>query len=191
MSFKLILWWVPFLESSEVSSFALKTCLRTFAFESIGSFSEDNARRSEKDRLDQWPKPRPVLFARFLVIVWCGVVFAKQNDTESRDLYRLENNYEYEIRLNVLRVLSKKEIPVMLRCIFLPEKLVLSSLLKEVKPSTNRTLIKLLTFDKLFRPLDSFLLKLVEGRRLSCFPAKMTLAHACGLLGMEKISSSS
>ena len=79
----------------------------------------------------------------------------------------------------------------MLRCIFLPEKLVLSSLLQEVKPSTNRTLIKLLTFDKLFRPLDSFLLKLVEGRRLLRFPSKMTLAHACGLLGMEKIPSSS
>jgi len=80
----------------------------------------------------------------------------------------------------------------MLHCtFFLPEKLVLSSLLKEVKPSTNRTLIKLLTFDKLFRPLDIFSLKLVEGRRLSCFPAKMALAHACGLLGMEKILSSS
>ena len=58
-------------------------------------------------------------------------------------------------------------------------------------PSTNRTLIKLLTLDKLFRPLDSFLLKLVEGRRLSRFPAKMTLANVCRLLGMEKISSSS
>ena len=53
-----------------------------------------------------------------------------------------------------------------MRRIFLPEKLVLSSLLKEVRPSTNRTLIKLLTCDKLFRPLDSFLLKLVEGRRI-------------------------
>ena len=79
----------------------------------------------------------------------------------------------------------------MFRCIFLPEKLVLSSLLQEVKPSTNRTLIKLLTFDKLFRPLDSFLVKLVEGPRLSRFPSKMTLAHACGLLGIEKIPSSS
>ena len=53
-------------------------------------------------------------------------------------------------------------------------------------------MIKFLTFDNLFLPLRHiFSLKLVvEWQWLSHFPAKMTLAHARGLLSIEKISYS-
>ena len=49
-------------------------------------------------------------------------------------------------------------------------------ILKKVKPSSDRKMIKHLTFDDLFPPLR--LLKLlVELRRLSRFATKMTLVH--------------
>ena len=44
---------------------------------------------------------------------------------------------------------------------FLPDKLALLSLLEEVKPSLERKIIKLVTFDKLFPP-----------QRRSCLSAK-------------------
>ena len=50
----------------------------------------------------------------------------------------------------------------MLRCTFFfsAEKLVLLSLLQEVKPSPYRKMIKLLTFDNLFPPLRHLLINL-------------------------------
>ena len=49
-------------------------------------------------------------------------------------------------------------------------------ILKKVKPSSDRKMIKLLTFDHLFPPLR--LLKLlVELRGLSRFATKMPLVH--------------
>ena len=54
-------------------------------------------------------------------------------------------------------------------------------MLKEVKPSFDRKMIKLLKFDNSLNPV-------VEWRRLSSFPAKMTLVHARALLGIEEIS---
>ena len=68
-------------------------------------------------------------------------------------------------------------------------KAALLSLLKDVKPSTDRKKIKLLTFDNY--DTTTFSLKLVtEWRRLSHFPAKMTLVRTRALLGIEKISFS-
>lgn len=63
-------------------------------------------------------------------------------------------------------------------------------ILKKVKPSSDRKMIKLLTFDDLFPPLR--LLKLlVELRRLSRFATKMTLVHGSwAVLSIEKISYS-
>ena len=58
---------------------------------------------------------------------------------------------------------------------FSPKKLVRLFILKEVKPSADSKTMKRLTFYKLLPPL----LKLVvELRRLSRFPAKITLVHA-------------
>ena len=52
--------------------------------------------------------------------------------------------------------------------------------MKKVKPFPGRKMVKVLKFDNL----------VVERRRLSRFPAKMTLVHACALLSIEKISYS-
>ena len=64
-------------------------------------------------------------------------------------------------------------------------------MLKEVKPSPDSKILKLLTSDNLFLPTTTFLLKLVvEWRRLSLFPAKITLVHAWAIPCIEKISYS-
>ena len=69
---------------------------------------------------------------------------------------------------------------------FSPEKLGRLFTLKEVKPSPDS---KIFTFDNLFPPLRHSRRKPVEGwRRLSRFPAKMTLVHAWVILSIEKIS---
>ena len=52
--------------------------------------------------------------------------------------------------------------------------------MEKVKPFPGRKMVKVLKFDNL----------VVERRRLSCFPAKMTLVHWRALLGIEKISYS-
>ena len=59
-----------------------------------------------------------------------------------------------------------------------------------VKPSPDRKMIKLLTFDNSFAPLRHSLKLAVEWRRLSHFPAKMMLVHARAILSIEKILSS-
>ena len=58
--------------------------------------------------------------------------------------------------------------------------------MKAVKPSPDSKMIKLLTFDNLFPPLrHSHSKKLeVKWRRLSRFPAKMTLVHAWATLSI-------
>ena len=56
------------------------------------------------------------------------------------------------------------------------KKLVRLFILKEVKPSPDGKMIKLLTFDNLFPPLRH-LKFLVELRRLSRFATKMTLIY--------------
>ena len=65
------------------------------------------------------------------------------------------NEYEYEIELKVLaHVLKKKDTPGKLHLTFFqPKKLVWLFILKEVKPSPDSKMIKLLTFDNLFSPL--------------------------------------
>ena len=52
--------------------------------------------------------------------------------------------------------------------------------MEKVKPFPGCKMVKVLKFDN----------KVVEQRRLSRFPAKMTLVHARALLGIEKISYS-
>ena len=74
-------------------------------------------------------------------------------------------------------------------CTFFTRKVSTVILLKEVIPSPNRKMIKLLTFWEL-APVTKTLLKLaVEWRWLSRFPAKMTLVHARAPLSIEKISA--
>ena len=73
---------------------------------------------------------------------------------------------------------------------FSPKKLVRLFILKEVKPSHDGKMIKLLTFDNLFPPLRHLKL-FVELRRLSRFATKMTLVHGSwAVLSIEKISYS-
>ena len=74
-----------------------------------------------------------------------------------------------------MRIL-KKDTPERFILVFLTKKVSRVIYTKEVKPSSDRKMIKLLTFDDLFPPLR--LLKLlVELRGLSRFATKMTLVH--------------
>ena len=69
----------------------------------------------------------------------------------------------------------------------------LCAALKEVTPSTDSKMIKLLAFDDLHFVLATTTVSqklIVEWRRLSPFPAKMTLVHAWVILSIEKISFS-
>ena len=71
----------------------------------------------------------------------------------------------------------KKDTPERFILVFFTKKVSrVIYILKKVKPSSDRKMIKLLTFDDLFPPLR--LLKLlVELRGLSRFATKMTLVH--------------
>ena len=69
----------------------------------------------------------------------------------------------------------KKDTPERFILVFLTKKVSRVIYTKEVKPSSDRKIIKLLTFDDLFPPLR--LLKLLELRGLSRFATKMTLVH--------------
>ena len=67
-----------------------------------------------------------------------------------------ENEYEYEIQLNFFSpILEKIDAPksLIVPFFFSLENIALLYLLKEVKPSVDRKMIKLLTFDNLFPPL--------------------------------------
>ena len=65
-----------------------------------------------------------------------------------------ENHYEYEIWFKVFsRIVKKMDTPEIFIVLFSPEKLALLSLLKEVEPSPDCKMLKLLTFDNLFPPL--------------------------------------
>ena len=67
-----------------------------------------------------------------------------------------ENEYEYEIQLNFFSpILKKIDAPksFIVPFFFSLENIALLYLLKEVKPSVDRKMIKLLTFDNLFPPL--------------------------------------
>ena len=69
-------------------------------------------------------------------------------------IFEDETEYEYEIQVKVfVRVLKKKTPRGALFYFFSPKKLVRSFILKEVKPSSDGTMIKLLTFDNLLTPL--------------------------------------
>ena len=69
-----------------------------------------------------------------------------------------------------------------------PETLALLSLLKEIKPSSDRKMIKRVTFDN-SSATTTFTLKLIVEWRRS-FPAKMIRAHARAMLSVAKISYS-
>ena len=97
------------------------------------------------------------------------------------ETFRFEDQDHYvdEISLeSVLRSLKKIDTPSFIS-LFSPEKLTRLFLLKEVKPSSDPKVIRLQTFDNLIISVTTaFLLKpVVESRRLSRFPAKMTLVH--------------
>ena len=69
-------------------------------------------------------------------------------------IFEDETEYEYEIQVKVfVRVLKKKTPRGASSYIFSPKKLVRSFILTEVKPSSDGTMIKLLTFDNLLTPL--------------------------------------
>ena len=68
--------------------------------------------------------------------------------------FKDQNDYEYEIWFKVFSRSVKKWTPQNTSLhFFSPEKLVLLSLLEEVKPFPDRKMIKLLTFDNLFPSL--------------------------------------
>ena len=61
-----------------------------------------------------------------------------------------ENHYEYEIWFEVFsRIVKKMDTPEIFIVLFSPEKLALLSLLKEVEPSPDCKMLKLLKFDTL------------------------------------------
>ena len=80
----------------------------------------------------------------------CQLNFTTENFT-----FEDENEYEYEIKLKVFaHVLKKRHTPLeSFIFLFFTKKLVLLFILKEVKPSPDNKMIKLLTFDNLFSPL--------------------------------------
>ena len=89
-----------------------------------------------------------------------------------------------------MRILKKDTPERFILLFFHQKKLVRLFILKEVKPSPDGKMIKLLTFDNLFPPLPHLKL-LVELRRLSRFATKMTLVHGSwAILSIEKISYS-
>ena len=71
-----------------------------------------------------------------------------------RNIYYLNSSTRTRFNLKFFRVFSKILIPREASLYFFPqEKLALLFLLKEVKPSPDAKMIKLLTFDNLFLPL--------------------------------------
>ena len=67
-----------------------------------------------------------------------------------------ENEYEYEIKLKVFARVLKKKTPRKASFSFLffsPKKLIRLFILKEVKPSPDRRVKELLTFNNLIPPL--------------------------------------
>ena len=91
-----------------------------------------------------------------------------------------EDHYVEEISLESALSSLKKIDTTSFISLFSSEKLTRLFLLKEVKPSSDPKVIRLQTFDNLIISVTTaFLLKpVVESRRLSRFPAKMTLVHA-------------
>ena len=73
----------------------------------------------------------------------CQLNFKTENFT-----FEDENEYEYEIKLKVFaHVLKKRHTPLeSFIFLFFTKKLVLLFILKEVKPSPDNKMIKLLTF---------------------------------------------
>ena len=68
--------------------------------------------------------------------------------------FKDDDDYEYEIWLEVFRTFLKYRLPGKLHfTIFSLEKLALLPLVKKATPSPDRKVIKLLTFDNLFPPL--------------------------------------
>ena len=85
--------------------------------------------------------------ALILTQIYCYEICASYGNAlirETLETFRFEdeNDYEYEICFGVLKL--------HFTTFFTPEKLALISLLKEVKPSLEGKIIKLLTFDNLF-----------------------------------------
>ena len=65
-----------------------------------------------------------------------------------------ENDYDYEIWLNVLsRILKKCTLQKATLSFWFTIKVSTVIFIKEIKPSPDRKMIKLLTFDNLFPPL--------------------------------------
>ena len=103
---------------------------------------------------------------------------------------RTKTTTRVKFDLKFFRVFSENRYPGKLhRTLESPENLTLLSSLKQVKPSPDHNLIKLVTFYNSFPPLRLLILEL-EWRRLSRFPAKMTLAHGRAILKIKKISFS-
>ena len=96
----------------------------------------------------------------------------------------LRTSMSTRFNLKYLCVFSKKKTPRKVSFYsFSPKTSVRLFILKEVKPSPDSKMIKLLNFDNLFPP------QTVEWHRLSRFPAKMTLVHAWALLRRNLVHS--
>ena len=90
--------------------------------------------------------------------------------------------------LNFFNVFSYNINPGKIHCAFFPlKKLARVFLLKEVKPSPDRKMMKPLSFENLFPPLRYSRLNSFKERRLPLFPAIMTLVYARALLSVEII----
>ena len=102
--------------------------------------------------------------------------------------FRFETSTSTRFNLKFLRVFWKKEkkkTPWKASFYFFcsPKKLVRLYILKDVKPSPDSKMIKLVTFNNLFPPTTTFSLKLV----VELFPAKITLVHEWAPRSIEKI----
>ena len=112
----------------------------------------------------------------------------------SLETYRFkeEDEYEYKIWLDVFsRILKIKTSRKASFYLFSLEKLALLPLVKEVTPSPDRKMIKLLTFDNLFSHFDILAKTRVRVTTATTFSRQNDAGHAQALLSTtEKISYS-
>ena len=125
----------------------------------------------------RWSQKWRVTYRRGVYTIPGG--YSGRDENLSGRAWIYPNEYEYEIKPKVfVRVLKEKRHPRKL-FFFPPKRLVRLFILRDVKPSPDSKTATL------FPPKP-----VVEWRRLSRFPAKMTLVRARALLSIEKISYS-
>ena len=111
-------------------------------------------------------------------VFFCGMKQLRMETFRFED----ENDYQYEIWLPFFRVFSKYRHPGKLHDTFDSPEKYCHLYWRRSQPSPDRTMIRLLTFVSATERSRLSPNLVVEWRRLSRFPAKMTLVHARALV---------